>query len=76
MFLADFSLLARRGKSRSQTLGDEPQSAVSCGFLRKSSVFFCEHLRLEFPGENPRFSAKICVLGQVCHLRSVTLSMA
>ena len=63
-------------------------SAVSCGFLRKSSVF-CENLwfsavscalqMLAFPGEGVNLWKsvvfwKICILGSLCQLRSVTLS--
>ena len=60
-----------------------------CGFLQRSSVF-CENLRfsavscalqmLELPGERVNLrksadeSAKICVLGSLCHLSSVPLS--
>ena len=57
-------------------------SELSCGFLRKSAVF-CENpalsksLNFQEKGwicKNLRFSAKICALGFLCHLRSVTLS--
>ena len=75
---------------RWRTQGDRAQSAVSCGFLRKSSVFceicgFCGFLRPPKAEISRRRgeSAKICgflrksaVFCSLCHLSSVTLSSA
>ena len=54
-------------------------SAKSCGFLRFPAPSKCWNLQeiLRRRGESAKirgFSAKICVLGSLCHLRSVTLS--
>ena len=68
---------------RASYKGDAPK--VTEANLRFPAVF-CENLRFPAPSkclnfqekgwicENLRFSAKICVLGSLCHLSSVTLS--